>query len=261
MLLDDCYIAYVNLAHRTDRRERMEKELERVGIKAERFDAIRTRDHQWDHNKWGTMLRRTPGACGCYASQMGVMQKALSVNKHAFVMEDDLDICSDFHERIEYFEKYLDGKNWDIIWLGATVHIGPPHWYTGHNPLLPGIDLGRDADRTDDPRILRTLACFCTYAYIVNKNSIEQVLGTLESQIPTSIGIDYSMIRMQPMLKTYCLLPGAVKQIDNLSDIGTGITRFSGFSKLNGSIENSRYWWQDKITDFDPATFNFVECK
>jgi hypothetical protein len=85
-------------------------------------------------------------------------------------------------------------------------------------------------------------------------------LGTLESQIPTSIGIDYSMIRMQPLLETYCLLPGAVKQIDNLSDIGTGITRFSGFGKLNGTIENSRYWWQDKMSDFDPLTFNFAEC-
>ena len=261
MLLDDCYIAYINLAHRKDRREHMEKELARVGIKAERFEAIRTRDHQWDHEKWGVMLRRTPGACGCYASQMGVMQKALSIDKHAFVMEDDLEFCSDWSDRVLYLEKYFADKSWDILWLGATVHIGPPHWYTGHNPLLPGANLGKDAECTNDPRILKTLACFCTYAYIVNKDSIGRVLWLLEEQIPTSIGIDFSMIRMQPFLNTYCLLPGAVKQIDNLSDIGTGITRFSGFSKLNGSIENSRYWWQDKITDFDPTTFNFQECK
>lgn len=254
MILDDCHIAYVNLSHRTDRREHMEKELSRIGLKTERFEAISTKGAEWNREPYLTMFNRTRGAIGCYLSQMGIMQKALSLDKHAFVMEDDLKFSSDFKDRILYLESYFENKSWDIIWLGATVHIRPPYWHTGNNPLLPGSVLGRDAECTDDPRILRTLACFCTYAYIVNKESIEKILFALESQIPTSIGIDYSMIRIQPHFKTYCLLPGTVKQIDNLSDIGTGITYFSGFEKLGP------YWWQDKITDFDPLTFNFGEC-
>jgi hypothetical protein len=54
-----------------------------------------------------------------------------------------------------------------------------------------------------------------------------------------------------------------VKQFDNLSDIGVnpdgskGVTRFSGFSQLNGNFENSLYWWKDKMTDFNPETFKY----
>lgn len=255
MLLDDCYIAYVNLAHRTDRREHMEKELAGVGINAERFEAIRTNGWEWNKPPYEKMFNRTRGAIGCYLSQIGVMQKALSLGKHAFVMEDDLLFASDWQDRVLHMEKYFENKRWDIIWWGSTVHIRPAYWHTGSNPLLPGSNLGKDAECTDDPRIIRTFGTFCTYCYTVHRDSIKKVLHHLEELIPTSIGIDYSMIRMQPSLETFCFLPGGVIQKDNESDIGTGVTYFSGFSKLGP------YWFADKISDFDPSTFNFAECR
>jgi hypothetical protein len=64
-------------------------------------------------------------------------------------------------------------------------------------------------------------------------------------------------------LKTFAFVPGSVRQINNLSDIGTNpdgspaMTVFSGFSKLNGTEENSRYWFQDKIENFNPDTFEW----
>jgi hypothetical protein len=109
--------------------------------------------------------------------------------------------------------------------------------------------------------MLRTYGCFSTHAYIVNVNSIEKILNLLDQHIPTSIGIDYSFIKMQPSLKTYSFVPGCIKQMDNQSDIGNGITVYSGFSRLNGTEENSMYWWQPWMHDFDPKTFDWKEAK
>lgn len=259
----DCYAGFVNLEHRKDRLAHMVSEFARVGVFAERFDAIDWRKQNWDTNYYGTMLRRTPGAIGCYLSQMGVMKKALEQNKSAIVFEDDLIFCSDFKERLDYIENYINDKapDFDVFWLGGTFHVNPPYWHTGRNPMLTGTTIGKDAECTDDARIMRTYGCFSTHAYIVNVKNIDKVLGLLEGQIPTSIGIDYSFIRLQPQLKTFSFVPGCVKQMDNMSDIGSGMTIYSGFSRLNGSVENSAYWWQDRMEDFDPEKFNWNECK
>lgn len=259
----DCYAGFVNLEHRVDRLQHMTSELNRVGLEAERFKAIDWKKHNWDNNYYGTMLRRTPGAIGCYLSQIGVIKAAFEKGKSAIVFEDDLIFCSDIKERLNYIEDFInaEAKDFDVFWLGGTFHVNPPYWHTGRNPLLPGATIGKDAECTKDKRIMRTYGCFSTHAYIVNINSIPKVLSMLENQIPTSIGIDFSFIRMQPDLKTYSFVPGCVKQMDNMSDIGNGMTVYSGFSRLNGTVENSAYWWQDRMEDFDPEKFNWNECK
>lgn len=259
----DCHTKFVNLDHRTDRLAHMKAQLAAAGIAAERHKAIKTSDHIWNPMKFGTMLRRTPGAIGCYLSQMDVMKEALAAGKSAFVMEDDLIFCHDIQKRLNYIENYINTQapTFDAFWLGGTFHVGPPHWHSGRNGMLPNATLGRDAESTSDPRIFRTYGCFSTHAYIVNKHSLEKVLWLLDKEIETSIGIDYSFIRLQPMLETYSFVPGCIKQMDNQSDIGNGITVYSGFSRLNGTEENSRYWWQPWMDDFDPETFDWKEAK
>ena len=259
---NECYASFVNLAHRQDRLTHMMGQLVKAGIQAERFEAIKTSDHQWEPTTYGTMMRRTPGAIGCYVSQMEVMKKAYEAGKSAFVMEDDLVFCTDIQKRFEYIEKFINDNEPDfhVIWLGGTFHVGPPYWYTGRNHLLQGRYIGRDAERTKDPRMFRTNAAFSTHAYVVNYKHIPAILEELERQKPTSIGIDYSFIRMQPDLRCFAFVPGCVKQIDNMSDIGTGMTIYSGFSRLNGTIENSLYWWQDRMEDFDPEKFDWKEA-
>jgi len=252
----DCYARYINLSHRKDRLAHMINELDRVQLSAERFEAIRTANHQWDAEKYGVMLRRTPGAVGCFESQLAVMKEALAADKSAFVMEDDLVFCSDIKERLDYIETFLNKQeSWDVLWLGGTVHINPPWWHTGTNRDLPGSNLGRDAETTEDPRMLRTYGAFSTHAYIVNKDSIEKVNSMLDSIMHEAMGIDWAFIKLAPQLKCFMFLPGCVKQYDAVSDIGFGITKFSGFAMLGP------YWWADKMEEFDPATFDFKEAK
>lgn len=264
MFLMDSHIAYINLSHRTDRREHMETELARVGLWAERYPAINTKNGiytddnriiNYPSEKTHRMLVRTPGAVGCHLSQTQVMQYALNNNKHAFVMEDDLIFCTDIKARFIYLDHWMQKNQWDIIWLGGTVHINPSVWHTGRHPEMWGSKTGRDAECTEDPRMLRTYGAFSTYAYIVHKDSIEKILDLLYENMQYSMGIDWLFIKLQPQLKTFAFMPGCVKQMDNRSDIGNGMTIFSGFSKLGP------YWFQDRLEDFDPLTFDWGEAK
>lgn len=238
----------------------MVEELNRINLPAIRQRGFPWKELDYQNQKYATMFNRTPGAIGCHYSQVEIMRKAKAEDKHAFVMEDDLIFCSDFHDRLIYIESFLEKQpDWDVFWLGGTFH-SPAFWHPkGESGMRPNCsaNLGKDFDHTEDPRIKRTYGAFCTYAYIVNKNSIDKILNLFDEHINTSIGIDWLFIKLQPQLKTFAFVPGCVKQMDNQSDIGNGVTVFSGFSRLNGTVENSRYWFQDKMEDFNPETFEW----
>lgn len=244
-LIQESYISFVNLNHRKDRLQRMVDSLREVGIMAERTPGRLPSEFPVD-KKTQVMRNRTPGAIGCHYSQVSIMEKALAMGKHAWVMEDDLIFCKDFMMRLRHMERFCESHSWDILWLGGTFHINPPHWHK---------ELGRDAEVTEDPRMIRTLGAFCTYAYIVNLNSLELILSGLESLVEVSMGIDWAMIQLQPQLQTFAFVPGCITQYDNQSDIGKGVTRFSGFAKLGP------YWYQDWMQDFDPKEYNWHEAR
>lgn len=255
MILDDCYISFLNLDHRTDRLLHMHNQLNNIEIMASRTRGRLPGEFDLSDIKLQVMRRRTPGAIPCHYGQVEIMQTAYELNKHAFVMEDDLIFCTDFKKRMEYISKWSETHEWDIIWLGGTYHINPGYWHRPNNPEMPGSNLGRDAELTDDPRIIRTFGAFSTHAYIVNKNSIKKILYLLEENVHLSMGIDWIMIKIQPQLQTFSFAPGCVIQKDNQSDIGQGITVYSGFSKLGA------HWFNDSMDDFDPLTYNWAEAR
>jgi hypothetical protein len=161
---------------------------------------------------------------------------------------------------MDIIEDFTSTNAWDVIWLGGTFHVNPPWW---HCPKGKGgrPDLNRDAECTSNPRMVRTYGAFCTYAYIVNKQSLAKVLLMLDAGLPRSIGIDHLFITIQPQLRTFAFVPGCVSQYDHISDIGVdrfgkpAETKFSGFSKLGP------YWYQPRMELFDPTTFNWHEAK
>lgn len=261
----ELYVAFVNLAHRTDRLDLMTKELNRVGLEAERFDAILTTDESWNREPYQVMFNRTRGAIGCMLSQMAVMQKAYDMGKGAMVLEDDLVIGTDCLKRLDYIENFINTKepDADLIFLGGTVHC-PAWWHRkGHEPQMQmcNCTLERDFERIDDDYMIRVYGMFSTHAYIVPYEKIPKILELLNQVMSFSIGIDYSLIFHQPNLKCFAMLPGIMKQYNAVSDIGNGaITYFENFSKLNGSIENSAYWWQDLMEQFTPNDFDFQDA-
>lgn len=255
------FAQYINLDSRPDRREKMEAELKRVDLHESvgRRRGMLPVECGIDNPKFATMRNRTPGAIGCHVSQVNVMKAAYKAESNAMILEDDLIFCSDFIERMKYISSWAGNHEWDVIWLGATFH-SPAFWHPkGPSKMRPdcSANLGKDCEPTDDPRMIRTYGAFSTHAYIVNYESIPKILDLFEAHLHESIGIDHLFIRLQPQLKCFSFVPGCVKQYDNQSNIGTGITRWSGFMNLNGSDNSSAYVWQDKMDDFNPIGFTW----
>jgi GR25 family glycosyltransferase involved in LPS biosynthesis len=252
-LIQDSYISFVNLDHRTDRLEHMTEQLNRIGLRAIRQRGIPWKEADYNNPKYATMYNRTPGAIGCHLSQVEIMKKALSVNSHAWVMEDDILFCDDFNERVAHMGNFLQGVEWDVMWLGASFHV-PAFWHPfGRSGMPPDCSahLGKDVDTTSDPRIVKTYGAYITFAYIVNVNSIQKILDLFDQHIETSIGIDWLFIQLQPQLNCFAYVPGSVMQIDNVSDIGQGMTVWSG------QLRNGPYVFQPRKENFNPETFNF----
>ena len=250
----NCYTRYINLDSRLDRNNHMKSELLKAGINAGRFSALKISEHNERAKtmKW----RMNGGNVGCHYSQVQVMKDALENNEDAFIMEDDLVFCSDIQKRLDYINNFCNTHDWDVFFLGATFHANPT-WHALRHINMPQCrcTLNRDYEITDDERILRTYGIWSTYAYIVNKNSIQKILDLFDKYLHESIGIDYLFIRIQPMINAFALIPGSIKQMDNKSDIGIGVTNFSGFSKLG------EYWYQDNMENFEPKKLSeYADC-
>ncbi len=125
MLLNDSYIAFVNLSHRVDRLAHMNDQLSRVGIQAERVPGLLPSEVDVDPRKVAVMQRRTPGAIGCHYSQVSIMEKALRLGKHAFIMEDDLIFCEDFELRLAHIDNFCHYVAWDVFCIAGEPIILP----------------------------------------------------------------------------------------------------------------------------------------
>ncbi len=256
-ILKDSYRAFVNLDHRTDRLDHIETQLERLNIGADRIRGMLPGELS-DKPGIKTMMDRTPGAVGCHFSQVQIMERALTLTRHALVMEDDIIFCNDFNERIGLISEFLAHIEWDVFFLGGTFHV-PAFWHrNGTSGMDPNCSaqLGYDCEWLGG-HFVRTFGAFSTFAYFVNVKSIQKILDLFDKHLHTSIGIDWLFIKLQPQLQCFAFVPGCVKQMDNKSDIGDGMTIFSGFSKLNGTLENSSYWYQENMQDFNPNSFRW----
>jgi predicted O-methyltransferase YrrM/GR25 family glycosyltransferase involved in LPS biosynthesis len=251
------YSAYCNLDSKPDINEHMIAELERVNLE---IPIVRQRSYPWkelydnfsdeEKERVNVMFKRTPGAIGCYYSQMEVMREALRQGKHAWVNEDDIAICNDLPSRLKIIFEFLNQHEWDVFWFGSTFHIEPT-WHKSvegihTHPDMKGICnciLNRDWEETLDSNIVRTYGAFATFSYLVNKNRIEHILGLLERRMSISMGIDWTFIVEQPNLNCFAFNPGCIKQFDHESSIGNGVSRFSGFASLG------KHWYSPSMND------------
>lgn len=253
MSLLDYKAMYVNLSHRADRNSRMIGELARVGVSAERFEAMRPEAWVGDPRRVAMMRNRTPGAIGCLMSQVRVMHAARDAGKHAMVLEDDVVFADDFQDRLkimaDFCEKIGD-ENWAVFWLGGTCHRDRT-WAARNGTVNDMVNIGHD-------RIVRTYGTFSTHGYIVNIRYINQVIGLINDHLHETIGIDNSMIFwVQPVLPCFAFIPGSLFQIDNRSDIGImpdGSPGFTTFSHFPAGL--GQHCWKPKsMNDFNAAEF------
>ena len=100
-LSDIRHAFYINLEHRTDRREQIEEELQKININAQRFNAIRVAN----------------GAVGCTISHIKLLENAIHNNyPHLLILEDDIQFLEPeiFKNSFNHFIQ-SHGNSWDVI--------------------------------------------------------------------------------------------------------------------------------------------------
>ncbi len=180
-------VIYINLEHRTDRKEQIELELQKYfsSEKIQRFNAIK---HQ-------------RGNIGCTQSHIAVLEMAIKENwNNVLIVEDDA-IWSNFNKGYDILQSLIK-NNYDVIQLGST--------YTQY-----------------DKNTYKTTKAWTTTAYIVQQNYYSTLLENFKEGLnfltQTGIGprfaIDVYMGILQKRDNWYAIVPSLMIQRESYSDI------------------------------------------
>ena len=101
---------YINLNHRTDRRELVEEEFKRIGLQVERFPAV----------------EYTPGAIGCNLSHIEVLKLAKSRGyESVMIFEDDFEFLISKEEWNQQISRLP--TSYDVVMLSYNLVQSTPH--------------------------------------------------------------------------------------------------------------------------------------
>jgi len=212
-----CNAFYINLDHRLDRKEHVENELSKIGIKAERFNAIKMEN----------------GAIGCSMSHLKILQNAFK-NKmgHVLIVEDDITFLN-----VETFRNSFNvflqnrGNNWDVILLAGNNM--PP--YT----------------RVDETSIQVT-RCQTTTGYLVNGHYIQKLMENVKMGLHNLIkypkhhaiyAIDKFWQELQKVDKWFLCTPVTVVQREDYSDIEK---RNTNYTRIMVDLDKKAWFPQNK---------------
>lgn len=195
-------VQYINLDHRTDRREEVEGELRTLGLlgTASRFSAIKLKD----------------GRIGCTMSHLKCLQQAKENNlPHLMLVEDDIHFLNP-KVFVDGLNKFLaSGVQWDVI-LIAGNNIPP---YT----------------RIDESAV-KVTSCQTTTGYIVNGHYFDTLIENMRDGMqklmrePTNhfqYAVDKYWFQLQKQDNWVLITPLSVTQRRGYSDIEKRETDFT----------------------------------
>lgn len=183
---------YINLEKRTDRKQYVENELNKMGIKAERFNAIKL----------------SHGALGCSMSHLKCIENAKENGwDHVLVVEDDIKFLDKdlFTKQLNKFLKF--NKNWDVILFAGN----------NHKPYIQYGDF-----------CVKVFRCQTTTGYLVKSNYYDKLIENFKQGINNLIkeptkenqhAIDKNWFRLQEKDSWFLITPLTVTQRDDYSDI------------------------------------------
>ncbi len=194
-------ILYINLDTRTDRKEYVEKQLASVGLKGERFNAIRL----------------TNGAAGCTMSHIKCLETARERRwDHVMIVEDDITFLNPtlFANQLNLF--LANHKDWDVVLLGGNII--PPYLKV-------------------DNSCVQVVHCQTTTGYLVKSHYYDKLilnykegLGKLlkEPEKHKDFAIDRYWFQLQERDKWFLIVPLSVTQKENdYSDIEQKNTNYT----------------------------------
>lgn len=191
---------YINLEHRTDRKEYVENELNNIGIKSTRFNAI----------------KMTNGAIGCSLSHLKILEDAKKNQlDHILIVEDDITFLNPslFKTQINKFFEIHKNK-WDVI------------LFAGNN--MPPFEI-------IDDTCVKVSRCQTTTGYLVNGHYINVLISNIKMGLTHLINspaetvkyaIDKFWFVLQNNSNWYLITPLTVVQREDYSDIEKRVTNY-----------------------------------
>lgn len=229
-------IYYINLEHRTDRREHVEEQLSKINFDGptERIRAANGKNldnllipkslftqeavnSTTRKNEIENTMTMTKGGMGLSISQKWIYEKVLSGEEdYVLIVEDDITFTDDFIEKVTHLINKIG--YFDMLWLGYHAKV----------------DKKRDRD-IDEPYKIWGL-----FGYIINKKAAKELID----MFPITKQLDTEIPRVFPKLKVY-----AVKENNKL------ITspKSEDSEKFGSDIQ---FYREDFMDDIDEANNN-----
>ena len=229
---------YINLDNRVDKNIYTSKHLSDNKIKAKRFSALSDSDEYGNYVVPNEYTADSVGRKGCLLSHLKLINEFdNNRGKILGIFEDDVQLCSDFSDRIRYIEDNFD-KDWDIFFLSSYYHLNDDNNFKWHNI---------EYELTDIKYIHRVYSAFTTHSYLINPKSIKKIQQLIDKYLPISYAVDHLYILMEPELKCYSFTPGMCDQRSFVSDIGNVYKeQYKSMLPILG-----KHIYIDKLEDFD----------
>lgn len=216
MKLNDCNILYINLKRRKDRNNYIKNQLDQLGLKYKRINAVDGRNFTQDEkdfynsrSNFNVMDKNKDqiyGKAGCYLSHMNCLKHAID-NKYQnlLVIEDDCTFLTDKNPNYKFdipkdtYLYYLGGLFWP-----KTKPFIPKNEYTS----LDNIPID-----TEHFKIA------CTVAYIIpTYDRICEVYNIMTSKMKKAVDMMY-VCHIQKKYPCYIHNPPLCLQSDFVSDV------------------------------------------
>ncbi|XP_011267407.1 glycosyltransferase 25 family member [Camponotus floridanus] len=170
------HIYMINLVRRPERRRRMHRLFDELGIRAEIIDAVDGRTlNESSLKKWGVIPMpeyfdpyhkrpMTMGEIGCFLSHYLIWQKVLEHGyKNVMVLEDDVRFEPFFRQKVNYVLEELSalGIEWDLIYVGRKKLVKSESPVEGSKFLL------------------HAAYSYWTLGYILSENGARKLIGAM----------------------------------------------------------------------------------
>jgi len=191
---------YINLSSRPDRKQHVESQLNTIGIKAERFNAIKLAN----------------GALGCSMSHLRCLETAKANSwPHVLIVEDDIKFLNPnlFKTQLNLF--LSNHKAWDVVLIAG-------------NNVPPYIKI--------DDTCVKVSTCQTTTGYLVNADYFDVLIDNFRTGIKNLIefpdqrgkyAIDKYWFRLQKKDNWFLIIPLTVTQREDYSDIEKRPTNYT----------------------------------
>lgn len=195
-------ILYINLAHRTDRKEHLLQELQKWNISSSRIHRI-------------DAVHRNPGALGCGLSHIKALTYTLSHPEWntVLVLEDDFTFHS--HANDNQIKQFMTNTSFDVALLS-------------YNPEYIKYD------DTADSSIKKVIYSQTTSSYLIRKHYIPILLQNMKESMydmerygkQHENCVDIYWTLLQPTGNWFAFFPALGYQYDNYSDIEHRVTSY-----------------------------------